>query len=102
MKAYLVSRNGKKIRVIRAANKEAAESKARQKFGPNAEVKHIPTKREKLEKSLGPIPASHRPGIPVVKVSSATSKWRCPNCRRANDDGDSTCIHCGQDVDFKE
>lgn len=39
---------------------------------------------------------------PRVRVNPNTYKWRCPCCRKHNDDGDSTCIHCGQDVEVLE
>jgi hypothetical protein len=37
---------------------------------------------------------------PTVRPSPNTYQWKCPCCRKRNDDGDSTCIHCGQDVDL--
>lgn len=38
---------------------------------------------------------------PLVKVSPNTFTWRCPRCKKRNDEGDTTCIHCGQDVRLK-
>lgn len=35
---------------------------------------------------------------PRVRVNPNTFQWKCPRCHERNDDGDDTCIHCGQDV----
>lgn len=39
---------------------------------------------------------------PRVKVNPNTYRWRCPCCRKRNDEGDTTCVHCGQDVTIVE
>lgn len=48
-----------------------------------------------MEKDLGDF---IRP-IPKVKVSPDTYRWKCPRCKKRNDDGDTTCTSCGQDVE---
>jgi membrane protease subunit (stomatin/prohibitin family) len=37
---------------------------------------------------------------PKVKVNPNTYQWKCPRCAKRNDEGDTTCMHCGQDVEI--
>lgn len=37
---------------------------------------------------------------PRVRINPNTYKWKCPCCGKRNDDGDTTCIFCGQDIEI--
>lgn len=43
--------------------------------------------------------------IPEVRLrydpDMGESGWSCPRCKGHNDEGDSTCLSCGQDVSLK-